>query len=429
VTISSDRSIDLLLAAQTDVGAIPASTVHDIYQYGWLRDGSWCAYALDRAGHTSAAAAWHEWVARTLLAHRERVDEAIRAVRNGAVTGRVMMPARFTLAGEEESPGDSEQEWPNFQTDCYGFWLWTLADHVRRGGLLDDTKSAAARLVVDYLLVAGETPCFDCWEEHPGNVHTSSLAAVAAGLRDAGALLDDPRALAYAEHLTARMTGPDHTLAGTFVRFPGDTRVDGSLLWLAVPFGLIGVDHPTFRLGPPRIRSERTSSTHAHLDRGSRNPRGLPARAGADPRAIPVHAGLLEAEVGRHGHTPPLVARHALDLGRATAAARLNNAHSYAADMDGSILRVVRKLSLLAWLGVLVVALLGVLLYLAGGMYLGIVLVFVAALGAVGVVAFHLTPKPSPGDRSYAADMSTVLPMSCRLSSRRWRSLVRVMGR
>lgn len=251
-----DRSVALLVAAQTELGAIPASTVHDVYRYGWLRDGSWCAHALDRAGEASAAAAWHAWVSRTVLAHRERVEEAVSAVRADAVDGRVMLPARFTLAGSEEAPGDTEEDWPNFQTDCYGFWLWALADHIRRGGLLDDTSAAAAQLVVDYLLEAGETPCFDCWEEHPGNVHTSTLAAVAAGLRDAGALLGDARAEAYAEHLLARITGPGHTLAGAFVKFPGDTRVDGSLLWLAVPFGLVEADDPTFENTLARIEQE-----------------------------------------------------------------------------------------------------------------------------------------------------------------------------
>ena len=252
--MKSASSVELLAAAQTAAGAIPASTVHDVYRYGWLRDGSWCA--LDRAGRTEAASAWHHWVARTLLVHENRFDQALAAVRAGTVNGRVMMPARFTLDGEEEQPGADEEEWPNFQTDCYGFWLWALADHITRGGRLDDTLTAAAELVVRYLLGVGETPCYDCWEEHPGNVHTSSLAAVAAGLRDAGALVGDRDAQQYAAHLVERITGPDHTLAGTFVRFPGDTRVDGSLLWLAVPFGLFDVDDPTYRNTLTRIREE-----------------------------------------------------------------------------------------------------------------------------------------------------------------------------
>jgi len=55
-------------------------------------------------------------------------------------------------------------------------------------------------------------------------------------------------------------------------------------------------------------------------------------------------------------------------------------------------MRIVRRLSfLLAWLGVFAVALGGVLLYLAGGLYIGILLVLVAVMLAVGVVAAHLT--------------------------------------
>jgi hypothetical protein len=70
-----------------------------------LRDGSWCAYALQRAGRTEAAAAWHRWVAHTLRDHEHRFDEAITAVHSGTVNSSAMMPARFTLDGHEEDPG------------------------------------------------------------------------------------------------------------------------------------------------------------------------------------------------------------------------------------------------------------------------------------------------------------------------------------
>jgi GH15 family glucan-1,4-alpha-glucosidase len=255
--LTARRSIELLLDAQTQWGSIPASTEHEVYQYGWLRDGSWCAYALDIAGHHEEAGAWHRWVARTVLDHKTRFEQASAAVRDDAVNGAVMMPARFTLDGREEVAVDGdEEEWPNFQTDCYGFWLWALADHVRRGGPLDATLTAAAELVVDYLLVAGRTPCFDCWEEHPGNVHTSSLAAVAAGLRDAGRMLGHDGAARASQEMVETITGPEHTLGGAFIRFPGDTRVDGSLLWLAVPFGLVDVTDPTFTNTVTRIQQE-----------------------------------------------------------------------------------------------------------------------------------------------------------------------------
>jgi GH15 family glucan-1,4-alpha-glucosidase len=142
--------------------------VHEVYRYAWLRDGSWCAYALDRGGASAAASAWHRWVASTLLAHGHRVGEALAAVRAHEVNGAVMLPARFTLAGEEETPATAEEQWPTFQTDCYGFWLWALADHIRRGGDLDDVLERGARLVVRYLIGAGEQPLLRLLGRAPG---------------------------------------------------------------------------------------------------------------------------------------------------------------------------------------------------------------------------------------------------------------------
>ncbi len=278
--LSGSSSVDILASAQTPGGAIPASTVHDVYQYGWLRDGSWCAHALDRAGRRDAAAAWHHRVASTLLAHERRVEEAIDAVRTNRVNGQVMMPARFTLSGQEETAGD--EQWPNYQTDCYGFWLWAVADHIRRGGVLDEQLQAAIRLTIRYLLVAGEEPCYDCWEEQPGHRHTSSAAAVAAGLRDAGRLVVDPAATSMALALVERITGPDHTLAGSFIRYPGDARVDGSLLWIGVPFGLVDTDSDLYRTTVERVRQELHRS-----DGAVRRYQGTPSTAAASGSCSP----------------------------------------------------------------------------------------------------------------------------------------------
>lgn len=79
---------------------------------------------------------------------------------------------------------------------------------------------------------------------------------MAAGLRDAGNLLKEPAATRTAEHLIRRITGPDHTLAESFIRYPGDSRVDGSLLWIAVPFALIDARSDLYRTTVKRIRDE-----------------------------------------------------------------------------------------------------------------------------------------------------------------------------
>ena len=237
VGLTPELSVELITGSQAESGAYPASPVHDVYRYGWLRDGSWCAHAMDRVDQHASAAAWHRWVADVMLGHEHRLARALEAVRDGAVDDQVMPPARFTLDGEEEPV--TEKQWPNFQLDCYGFWLWSLADHVSRSGEMEPRLESAARLVVRYLVAAAEVPCYDCWEEHPGHRHTSTLASVAAGLRDAGALLDDAEARERAESLRRLILGPEHTLASSLIRFPGDTRVDASLLWTFVPYALL----------------------------------------------------------------------------------------------------------------------------------------------------------------------------------------------
>jgi hypothetical protein len=50
------------------------------------------------------------------------------------------------------------------------------------------------------------------------------------------------QAQAHSERLRQRMRGPQHTVAGSLVRYPGDTRVDGSLLLWSHAMHLIVLD-------------------------------------------------------------------------------------------------------------------------------------------------------------------------------------------
>lgn len=59
-----------------------------------------------------------------------------------------------------------------------------------------------------------------------------------------------------AARLVERITGADHMLAGSFIRYPGDTSVDGSLLWIGVPFGIVGADTDLYRTTVERVRQE-----------------------------------------------------------------------------------------------------------------------------------------------------------------------------
>jgi GH15 family glucan-1,4-alpha-glucosidase len=97
--------------------------------------------------------------------------------------------------------------------------------------------------------------CFNCWEEFDGGEHASTLGAVIAGLDAAARLLDDAEYAAAAAdvraHLLARfVVGP------RLRRGADDDRLDGSLLWLGVPFGVLPPSDPRITATVDAIRDE-----------------------------------------------------------------------------------------------------------------------------------------------------------------------------
>ena len=253
-----ERSIELLRFGQHASGAYVAAPTYPTYRFAWLRDGSFCAYAMDLVGQHDSAAAFHGWVGATLDRHRDRVLDATAAARDGADPDR-MLPTRFTLDGEfEDAAGE---QWPNFQLDGYGTWLWALGRHVQSGRPLDPEVAQTAHVVTDYLQAAAHLPCYDCWEEFGDGHHTSTLGAMAAGLRAAGNLLARPDAARQADEIEARLR-TEHVRDGVLVKQLGDERVDASTLWLALPFEIFDLDDPVIVATADRIRSDLVRAGH-----------------------------------------------------------------------------------------------------------------------------------------------------------------------
>lgn len=233
----AQRSIDVLKRGQGASGAFVASPAFPTYAYAWLRDGAFCAHALDVAGERAAAAAFHAWAARSIEAHRPMIESVMDRVERGETpASEEMPPARYTLDGGLESEHDDEP-WPNFQIDGYGMWLWALEQHLA-GRPPDAATSATIRLVARYLERCWRLECFSCWEEYDDGEHAATLAAVVAGVEAAGRLLEDDRVLDAAAPIRARLLEA-YVVGGRFRRGPSDDRLDGSLLWLSVPFGVL----------------------------------------------------------------------------------------------------------------------------------------------------------------------------------------------
>ncbi|HEY1626667.1 MAG TPA: glycoside hydrolase family 15 protein [Streptosporangiaceae bacterium] len=252
------KSVSAMLSHQSPHGSFVASPDFGQYQYCWLRDGSFTAYALDVAGQTNAAADYHRWVARALAPlHRAMADAAALTGDPAALTGNPAVwhrlpPARFALDGTAVL-----DDWPNFQIDGYGAWLWSLREHLRLAG--DDRLLAEVRDVVDntwrYLDAVALDPCFDVWEENGDQVHTSTLACVHAGLTAAAELLGERRAADRAEEVRSFLFG----LAAGRGRFPKShslADVDASTLWLCAPFGVVAADDPLMSATADAIKAE-----------------------------------------------------------------------------------------------------------------------------------------------------------------------------
>jgi GH15 family glucan-1,4-alpha-glucosidase len=247
------HSIDVIHEGQAPTGAYIACPNMDDYAYSWFRDGTYIAYAMDLAGEHASARAFHDWAAGVVLARRAVVERALAKTAWGEpLAPDDYLHTRYTLDGEE-----SNAEWPNFQLDGFGTWLWGMAEHVRLAGLdaPPGTWRDAGELVARYLAGLWREPNFDCWEEFPDKVHLYTLAALYGGLRAFAGGSGLAQVADTASEIRAFVLDQG-VVNGHFVKFLGTDMVDASLLGLAVPYGVIPTDDPRMQRTVARIEAD-----------------------------------------------------------------------------------------------------------------------------------------------------------------------------
>jgi GH15 family glucan-1,4-alpha-glucosidase len=245
------RSLEVILAGQADGGAFVASPTFAQYRYAWLRDGSFIAEGLDLAGRLDASARFHDWVASVILGARAGVERSIAA----GLSGRSPSPADYLHCRYEVDGSPGPEDWPTFQLDGPGIWLWSLAHHVRSGGVPTREHLDAALLAARYVAALRDQPSYDAWEESPEHVHTSTLAALLAGLIAAEEVLGaspHPGIATARAAIQARL----RAAPGPFTKWRGNDAVDGSLLWLVAPYEVMRPDEPAFAATLRRIEAE-----------------------------------------------------------------------------------------------------------------------------------------------------------------------------
>lgn len=236
-------SIQVIKANQMPSGAYLASPTFSQYGYSWLRDGMWIAHSMDIVDEHTSAEAFHRWTARTVLRYKPQVDALLEKLSQSTpIDDRDLLPTRFTADSEL-----GQEEWPNFQLDGYGAWLWGAVQHCQQHNpALWPELHPAVEVLICYLDALWQSPNYDCWEEFRDQVHIATLAALYGGLsavqkHDAALVpLDLPERI--------RNFVLQHGIAsdGHLMKFIGNAEVDASLLWAAVPFDLVAVHDPRF---------------------------------------------------------------------------------------------------------------------------------------------------------------------------------------
>lgn len=249
-----DTSLRIIRAGQAESGAYVASPAFSQYGYCWLRDGTWTAYAMDIAGDHASAERFYRWVGRTLVGQQPRLERLLDMLARGETPlDEDYLPTRFTLDGEL-----GVDDWWDFQLDGYGTWLWGLGAHLDltgNGALWDELRPAIA-LTVRYLATLWNTPNYDCWEEAGDRVHLSTLAAIYGGLRAIETRASDLVPAGLTARIQALALEQGVTPTGHLRKHFVTETVDASLLWAAVPFGLVDVHDPIFARTLERIEAD-----------------------------------------------------------------------------------------------------------------------------------------------------------------------------
>lgn len=239
----TERSRQLLRETQATTGAWPASPDFAPYAFSWFRDGSFIAEGASAAGLAAEADGFHDWCAHVLVREEKAVDAVIAALDRGEEPkDSDYLPARYALDGSRHI-----DDWWNFQVDGYGTWLWALERHLTRTGANADRFAVAIDIAARYLVTTGRRTCRDWWEEHRDQVHVTTLAGVAAGLRTARRLGVgqelDAACEATAEAAVADIRGRG-VRDGHLVKWLDGDEVDASLLAVAALYDVMPLDDP-----------------------------------------------------------------------------------------------------------------------------------------------------------------------------------------
>jgi GH15 family glucan-1,4-alpha-glucosidase len=301
-------SLQIILRHQQPSGAYPACPTMPDYQFCWFRDSSFIAHSMLLYGEAASAEAFHHWAAMTIL----HFEDGARQAMTDFGAGKAPNPHEILRARYTYDSGKGPDEWPEFQLDGLGTWLWALKAYTDTGNTLSAEMQRAANFAADYLAVLWSSPCHDLWEEAGDRVHTYTLAAIYGGLQAAADLLKRPELCTTADAIKSYVIS-NMVASGRFIKSVGNLIVDASLLGLSVPYRLVEPDDPLMVATVKQIEADiYAAGFGVHRYRGD-----VYYGAGAWP-LLGAWLGWYDAEVGDMSRAAAILAdieRHTTEAG------------------------------------------------------------------------------------------------------------------
>jgi len=238
-----DKSIEIICSNQHISGSYAASPNFSIYNYCWLRDGSFTAYSMDIWGRIDSAERFFQWTHNVISKQHSRLKRILEMKKKGEILlNDDYLPARYMLDGNE-----CNDEWPNFQLDGYGTWLWALCQHIK----ITENKHLIIRykksidIAVDYLNNFWSYPNFDCWQENGDRIHTATLATIFGGLNAIGEYVKNEKSQETIEQIK-QYVSENCLFDGRLKKCTDSDFIDASLLWTSIPFNLFELNDSRF---------------------------------------------------------------------------------------------------------------------------------------------------------------------------------------
>ncbi len=249
-----DRSLAIIASNQSSSGAYVACPNFEQYRYCWFRDGAFISHAMSVMDQRDSATRFHDWAANTVIRHADLARACVARSRDGrTLDPTCILNTRYTLDG-----ADTQDEWPNFQLDGFGTWLWAAVDHLSRTG--DATAATrwrpALAIVADYLGALWRQPNYDCWEEFGNRVHITTLLAIHGGLRAFGDWSGSVTAQRDSDDIR-RFVLASGVCDGHLRKFAGQgCEVDAALIGACVPYSMFEAGDPIMQATVRKIEAD-----------------------------------------------------------------------------------------------------------------------------------------------------------------------------